>query len=232
MMRSKVLFLIGVVAVLGVAAACSGGSNDVSSGATSTVAGAATTTAASSTTSTSAARTTTTTGRSTTTRASTSTTAATSGGGANGCPVGSWVADTDEINSFFSQLQLPGVTISAHGRVLWELNPDKTFALRSDGYGIQLTGPANATVDLTGQETGTYTFDATTLTPTLVDNQFHVNATVGGVSIPGDQFADALLRAFPSSAVPYQCTGGNLVLMVNTGGRTIPQTWKPVSGSS
>jgi hypothetical protein len=226
-MRRAVLVVIGVV---GLVAACSG-SGDVAVGpGTGGATSAPVTTAESGATTTSTETTVatqTTTSEATATTATT-TTATTSGTGTvSGCPAGSWVADTDQIAAFFKQLNIPGFTVTARGRVLWDLTPDGHYTIRSDGYGIDLTGATDAKVDLSGEVSGTYTVKGKVLTPTAVSNDLKVTATVAGVTIDASQFTDQLTSAFPSAPVPFRCTGGNLELTITAAGKTLIQVWKP-----
>lgn len=201
-----------LAAVLGlILAACGGGDGEAE---TSTTVGAETTTTAGSEPTTTASPDTTTTAAEQTT-----TTAAVVGGGGADCLVGTWMLDTnlfmENMLEIFAQADMGDAEVSAlDGTFTVQMNADGSLSAVRDAWGFQVvTSEGTVTIEINGEEVGTWSADDTTL---------NVQTDTSDLTVDSKIEVDGQVLPIPSSPVDvpeglatgstYDCSGDTLTI--------------------
>lgn len=150
----------------------------------------------------------------------TSTTAATSGEGGPDCLVGTWILDSDAFVENFSEIfasaGMPDAEASAlDGTFTVELSADGTLTAVREGWGFAIqTSQGDMTVEINGEETGTWSADGSMLTVSIDISDLALDASieVDGQVLPMPAAPVDIPEGIATDST-YLCEGDTVTLM-------------------
>jgi hypothetical protein len=142
-------------------------------------------------------------------------------GGDDSCLEGSWIIDSEQLNSYYAALAADsgaGLTLGADGIVNvsffdGEYQYAADFVLTLEVAGTSGTGVASGTVD------GSYTVADGVITAETENSSLDITVTVSGVTMDGSELGNDLLTSSPINNAPFTCgaAGEGPTLMFQSG---------------